>query len=106
MKSPIWGFRHGSDWNRSQADRRVVFLEVAAADAWPLSPAALTYEKATSDLLCGTFIQPRMVAVPIRLPLPRGKFGTLYEIQETMDTQSFSKDGDAGESRSKKSRLG
>ena len=36
-----------------------------------------------------------MVACPIRLPLPRGKVGTLYEIQETMDTQSFSKDGDA-----------
>eukprot|EP00729_Bicosta_minor_P004289 gene4289-4117_t len=27
---------HGSDWNRSDSPRRILFIEVAAGDAWPL----------------------------------------------------------------------
>lgn len=84
---------HGSDWNTSGTDRRVVFLEVAAADAWPLTNALLhTVDIASLQvmMLCGSYSgQVRMESCPIRLPLPASPVqGTLYQVSTLADVSA------------------
>lgn len=71
---------HGSAPNTSDRPRLILFFEVHAADAWPLLGAGsyihrLGQQAIWDDLhermICGKpTLEPRMEAVPVRLPLP------------------------------------
>jgi ectoine hydroxylase-related dioxygenase (phytanoyl-CoA dioxygenase family) len=85
---------HGSDLNRSGADRRFLLYELAAADAWPLvGPYAhfSDFEEFNSRLLCGAPTNlPRMAAVPVRMPLPRALDpSSLYASQKALEHRAF-----------------
>lgn len=65
---------HGSDLNRSGKDRRLLLYDLAAADSWPLAGGYASF-KTLQDfddrMVAGkSTIDPRMVAVPVRIPLP------------------------------------
>jgi ectoine hydroxylase-related dioxygenase (phytanoyl-CoA dioxygenase family) len=85
---------HGSALNRSARDRRVLFYEMMAADAFPIFgdswiPASLA--EFDTKLLCGRgTIEPRLAAVPVRVPLPPPPTtGSIYEVQKAMGKRSF-----------------
>ncbi|MBV9524079.1 MAG: phytanoyl-CoA dioxygenase family protein [Alphaproteobacteria bacterium] len=64
---------HGSALNRSGRSRRVLFYEIAAADAWPLltfMPNYAGFEQFfTGKMILGQpTLEPRMVSVPVRMP--------------------------------------
>ena len=71
---------HGSAPNRSDRPRSMLFYECCAADAWPLMGAGsylqrLPQAEQWADVLGRVVIgeaclEPRMAAVPVRLPLP------------------------------------
>lgn len=87
---------HGSAVNRSPRDRRMLFLEVAAADAWPLAGVASYEEWFEGTMISGRPTPEfRMEAVPFRMPLPRavpgalGREATLYRVQERLPRRYF-----------------
>jgi phytanoyl-CoA hydroxylase len=73
---------HGSAANRSAAPRSVLFYEVAAVDAWPLSGVA-DLEEFNSRILVGSpTIIPRLSNIPVRMPVPPApRQGSIYENQ-------------------------
>ncbi len=85
---------HGSALNRSTQDRRIIFYEMMAADAFPIFgqsvfPASL--EEFDARMLCGeTTLEPRMAEVPVRVPLPNpSTVGSIYEVQKALGNRSF-----------------
>lgn len=87
---------HGSSLNRSDRDRRLLFLEMMAADAFPVMGSMTSFESLeayNARMLCGTpTITPRLADIPIRIPLPPpAKAGSIYEIQEGLSARSFEK---------------
>ena len=85
---------HGSDRNRSDRDRGVLFYEIAAADAFPIAGSMGTFgslEEFDALMLCGeSTIEPRLTAVPVRIPLPQPPTqGSIYEIQKQSATKGF-----------------
>ena len=87
---------HGSSVNRSSRDRRMLFLEIAAADAWPLAGVASYEEWFEGTMISGRPTSEfRMEAVPFRMPLPRaipgalGQEATLYRVQERLPRRYF-----------------
>jgi ectoine hydroxylase-related dioxygenase (phytanoyl-CoA dioxygenase family) len=85
---------HGSDLNRSAADRALLLYEITAADAWPLAGSMSKFtELADYDdkLLCGAAtIEPRLAEVPVRLPQPGpAAGGSIYENQKGAGTRFF-----------------
>ena len=85
---------HGSALNRSTQDRRIIFYEMMAADAFPIFgqsvfPASL--EEFDARMLCGeTTLEPRMAEVPVRVPLPNPPtVGSIYEVQKALGNRSF-----------------
>jgi ectoine hydroxylase-related dioxygenase (phytanoyl-CoA dioxygenase family) len=85
---------HGSALNRSGRARNFLLYEAAAGDAWPLagsSAAYVDFDEFNSRLLCGEpTIQPRMVAVPVRMPLPKPPDATsLYLAQKSLAHRYF-----------------
>jgi len=85
---------HGSAPNRSARDRRMMFYEITAADAFPLQGSMSPFEgleEYDSRLLCGTpTITPRVVPVPVRLPQPQpATVGSIYEIQKALTARNF-----------------
>jgi ectoine hydroxylase-related dioxygenase (phytanoyl-CoA dioxygenase family) len=87
---------HGGPANTSGRDRRYFLLQYRAADTWPLLQA-LTWEEWTGQLLTGEETHtPRMVALPIRLPLPEPQHqGSIYENQRALATRYFGGDTEA-----------
>ena len=85
---------HGSALNVSSRDRRILFFEMMAADAFPIFgdsyiPASMAeYDE---KLLCGTgTLEPRLAPVPVRVPLPPPpRVGSIYEVQKAMGKRSF-----------------
>ncbi|WP_420394125.1 phytanoyl-CoA dioxygenase family protein [Acuticoccus sp.] len=78
---------HGSDTNRSPRDRGVLFLEMMAADAFPVlgsMTGALSFEDYDARLLCGEpTTRPRLEPVPVRVPQPQPSTrGSIYEVQK------------------------
>lgn len=73
---------HGSAQNTSTRSRGLLLYEMAAADAYPIL-ARDDWNAFTSRLLYGQeSIEPRLVNVPIRMPLPPAKNqGSIYENQ-------------------------
>lgn len=87
---------HGSAMNRSDAPRRILFYEYAAADAWPLAGVESVHdiEEFNSRIVHGEpTLRPRVEPVPVRMPLPIAKYqGSIYENQRTLDTNYFDHD--------------
>jgi len=87
---------HGSAINRSERDRRLLFLEMLAADAFPIMGAMTEFgsiEVFNAKMLCGTpTLTPRLREVPMRIPQPPpANAGSIYEIQDGAKTKSFGK---------------
>lgn len=74
---------HGSAPNTSPQPRRFLLLEYARADAWPLLGLKAGWEEHHRRLLRGDEVSaPRLVAVPVRIPLPEPpRTGSIYEVQ-------------------------
>jgi phytanoyl-CoA hydroxylase len=81
---------HGSATNRSGRPRRLLLHQYRAADAWPLMSVP-DFEAYRSLLVCGEdTLEPRMTAVPVRLPLPPAIHqGSIYENQRTLRSRYF-----------------
>jgi phytanoyl-CoA hydroxylase len=81
---------HGSATNSSGRPRRLLLHQYRAADAWPLLGVP-DYGAFRSQLLCGEdTIEPRVTAVPVRLPLPPAAHqGSIYENQRSRRTRYF-----------------
>lgn len=88
---------HGSAPNNSDRSRRILFLELAAADAWPL--LGLTdwdtwsnWDEFNACLLRGEPVdEPRLTNVPVRLPLPMREWpGSIYALQSGLEASPFS----------------
>lgn len=84
---------HGSALNTSNRQRRVLFYEYAAADAWPL--AGIEHLAKIDDFNARMVhgqptLQPRMEEVPVRMPLPAAPHqGSIYENQRTLSARYF-----------------
>ena len=80
---------HGSARNTSRRDRRMLFVEIIAADAFPILGSMTRcddfgdYDK---RMLCGRpTLQPRLADVPVRIPWPQpDRNRSIYEIQEQL----------------------
>jgi ectoine hydroxylase-related dioxygenase (phytanoyl-CoA dioxygenase family) len=83
---------HGSALNTSDRSRNLLLYGIAAADAWPLVNAP-SLEEFDRRMLCGTpTLEPRMTAVPVRLPLPpAARQGSIYENQSVSSRTYFKK---------------
>jgi phytanoyl-CoA hydroxylase len=81
---------HGSATNSSGRPRRLLLHQYRAADAWPLLGVP-DYGAFCNQLLCGEeTIEPRMTAVPVRLPLPPAPHqGSIYENQRSRRSRYF-----------------
>ena len=80
---------HGSALNLSGRPRRILFYEIAAADAWPLWSDVTTikyrnYAHFNEQMIVGVPTnEPRMEAVPVRMPGPwkDGKVDGIFAVQ-------------------------
>ena len=86
---------HGSATNSSGRPRRLLLHQYRAADAWPILGVP-DYQVFRSQLLCGEeTIEPRMTAVPVRLPLPpAANQGSIYENQRSRRSRYFQTAGE------------
>jgi hypothetical protein len=85
---------HGSALNTSSRPRRLLLLQYAAADAWPLAAAGQPTDWAAwcERVVCGEvdLVAPRMTNVPVRLPLPPPRrVGSIYETQRDLPNRFF-----------------
>jgi hypothetical protein len=82
---------HGSATNFSGAERRFLLYQYRAADSWPLLGFKDGMEKFDELLLAGErTLQPRLTAVPVRLPLPPAEYqGSIYENQRATGRRFF-----------------
>ncbi len=85
---------HGSALNTSHRDRRLLFYEIMAADAFPIMGSMTRFdsiEDYDSRMLCGApTLHPRLVSVPVRVPLPPpDTVGSIYEIQRGLRNRAF-----------------
>ncbi len=82
---------HGSALNTSDRDRRLLLFQYRAADAWPLLGFKDGIEKFDELLLAGApSLMPRLVPVPVRLPLPPAAHqGSIYENQRATGRRFF-----------------
>ena len=87
---------HGSSMNRSAQPRRILLYEYAAADAWPLAgiePIDDLTEFNDRIVLGEPTYQPRIMSVPVRMPLPRAPYqGSIYENQRSLANRYFAHD--------------
>ena len=91
---------HGSDLNRSPRQRRVLFVEVAAADAWPLCGTTTRFrdlEQFDALMITGrSTTVPRMKDLPVRIPLPKHDLSSIYNAQKKADATFFSRHVEQG----------
>lgn len=85
---------HGSALNRSNRDRRMLFFEMMAADAFPIMGSDTKFASlAEYDklMLCGAPTDaPRLAPVPVRIPLPKpARAGSIYELQSGLKKRAF-----------------
>ncbi len=88
---------HGSAPNTSDRDRRLLFYEVMAADAFPVMGSMTRFdsiEEYDERMLCGeTTRTPRLTSVPVRIPQPQpDRNRSIYEIQSQVKNSAFSDD--------------
>lgn len=74
---------HGSLPNVSDRPRRLLLFQYCAIDAWPIMGVKNWNAFVRDDVLRGMPVdQPRMAAIPVRIPLPNGeRGGSIYETQ-------------------------
>ncbi len=73
---------HGSAQNVSRLPRTLLLYEYAAADAWPLLGVSDLADFDARLITGAPTIEPRVVAAPVRLPLPPARHqGSIYENQ-------------------------
>jgi len=85
---------HGSALNISTRDRRIIFFEMMAADAFPIVGGRGAWsglEEFNERMLCGqTTLEPRVSQSPMRVAYPEGdKQGSIYEVQKAMGNRAF-----------------
>ncbi len=85
---------HGSALNRSTRDRRLLFYEMMAADAFPITGGMTTFQEIgdyNALMLCGeATLEPRLEPVPVRIPQPQpGAYGSIYDIQKALGNRGF-----------------
>src|SRR5262249_38610019 len=81
---------HGSTPHPSNPPPRLLLHESTAADAWPLLGVADFAEFNSRMVLGEPTIQPRVVAAPIRMPLPPADHqGSIYENQRGTSRRFF-----------------
>jgi phytanoyl-CoA hydroxylase len=79
---------HGSAPNSSGKMRRLFLAEYCAADAWPLTET--DWAAYASQMVSGVpTSEPRLEAVPVRLPFPAGSHDTIYEFQESAPERRY-----------------
>lgn len=88
---------HGSALNTSERDRRILFYEMMAADAFPIMGSMTRFDSIdeyNQRMLCGTpTLQPRLADVPIRIPQPQpDENRSIYEIQSRLKHRAFKSD--------------
>jgi ectoine hydroxylase len=88
---------HGSALNRSNRSRRILFLEMMAADAFPIAGGTTKFESIEeydSRILCGKpTLEPRVENVPVRIPQPQPELNrSIYEIQGRLKNRAFEKE--------------
>ena len=78
---------HASAPNTSGKPRRLLLYMYCAVDAWPLVQTINTWEEFNGKILRGEPTrEPRMVSVPVRVPLPPAeRTGSIYEIQTILE---------------------
>jgi ectoine hydroxylase-related dioxygenase (phytanoyl-CoA dioxygenase family) len=83
---------HGSALNTSDRDRNLLLYEIMAADAWPLL-GVKDFDDFNRRVLAGVpTIEPRVTAVPVRMPLPPAeRQGSIYENQSAAKRSYFQK---------------
>ncbi|MEX1005770.1 MAG: phytanoyl-CoA dioxygenase family protein [Acidimicrobiia bacterium] len=80
---------HGSASNTSSRPRRLLLWDVAAVDAWPLYRTPTDLDAFNADIVRGhPTLEPRLEAVPVRLPLPLPE-GTIFELQAMSTDKAF-----------------
>jgi len=80
---------HGSALNRSERERRLLFYEYAAADAWPLI-YGVQWGDYTGRLVAGDpDPRIRMEAVPVKMPHPVRTAGSIYNNQRDLKNRFF-----------------
>ena len=85
---------HGSATNTSTRDRRVLFIEAMAADAFPIMGGMTKFDSIAEydgRILCGApTLAPRLADIPVRIPQPQPtKNRSIYEIQAGTPDRSF-----------------
>lgn len=85
---------HGSALNVSDRDRRILFFEMMAADAFPIMGSMTSFgslEEYNKLMLCGEpTIEPRLQPIHVRIPLPQPEArGSIYEIQKGLKNRGF-----------------
>ena len=80
---------HGSALNTSSRDRRIIFFEMMAADAFPIAGGRGGYtdwDEFEGRMLCGqSTLEPRLTPCPIRASYPEApRQGSIYEVQKAM----------------------
>jgi ectoine hydroxylase-related dioxygenase (phytanoyl-CoA dioxygenase family) len=85
---------HGSAQNTSNQQRRILFYEMMAADAFPIVGALTKWdgiEDYNTRMLCGEpTITPRLKDIPIRIPQPQPDVPiSIYEIQKGLKRSGF-----------------
>ena len=87
---------HGSPESRSERPRRLLNLNYAAADAWPLLTPEIAVPLAADTNAFKTLtvrgeatIEARLVSVPVRLPVPGAKSGSIFQQQQPVIGRSF-----------------
>ncbi|MEX2222061.1 MAG: phytanoyl-CoA dioxygenase family protein [Candidatus Rokuibacteriota bacterium] len=92
---------HGSAQNVSSLPRTLLLYEYGAADAWPIMGVADLAEFDSRLITGAPTIEPRVVAAPVRLPLPAARHqGSIYENQSDAGRRYFLTDEPAPTSRS------
>ena len=90
---------HGSAMNRSNRQRRVLFYEYAAADAWPLAGIEhlANLDDFNDRMVHGEpTLEPRLEDVPVRMPLPVARYqGSIYENQRMLSGRFFEREAAA-----------
>jgi phytanoyl-CoA hydroxylase len=82
---------HGSGFNRGRDDRRILFFEYAAADAWPLF-YGVDYAEFDSRIVRGQPTnKPRLAPLYVKMPYPTAVAGTgkIYDQQQKFGRKHF-----------------
>jgi ectoine hydroxylase-related dioxygenase (phytanoyl-CoA dioxygenase family) len=80
---------HGSALNKSERERRLLFYEYAAADAWPLI-YGVDWPEYAGRMVAGT-AKPgiRLEDVPVKMPHPVRTAGSIYNNQRDLKSRFF-----------------